>query len=127
MILGRTIAADLGSTGDRIMRRIRRGARRFVSQRRCKALLGLAAIGAFLLALPAAALACVNSCPGGTVGVNGGGFPFCQGGSNNGQLVCSGGSISFDRPFSYLDPWGWMGNSGGPVSYTHLDVYKRQI
>jgi hypothetical protein len=95
------------------MRRIRHGARRFVSQRRCKALLGLAAIGAFLLALPAAALACVNSCPGGTVGVNGGGFPFCQGGSNNGQLVCSGGSISFDRPFSYLDPWGWMGNSGG--------------
>jgi hypothetical protein len=60
--------------------------------RRYRILLGLAVIAAFLLALPAGAFACVNSCPGGSVAVNSSGFPFCQGGSKNGQLVCTSGS-----------------------------------
>jgi hypothetical protein len=52
--------------------------------------LGLAAVSMFTLAVPGTALACVNSCTGGTEGVNSSGFPFCSGGANNGQLVCSG-------------------------------------
>ncbi|HUN99482.1 MAG TPA: hypothetical protein VMU69_25020, partial [Bradyrhizobium sp.] len=69
-------------------------------------LFGFAAVGAFLLALPAAAMACVNSCPGGTVGVNLGGFPFCQGGANNGQLVCTLGPMASTLPYeSYHYPF----------------------
>jgi hypothetical protein len=63
-----------------------------IGAHRSRLLLALAAISTFILALPNTASACVNSCPGGTVGVNGGGFPFCQGGANNGQLVCTSGS-----------------------------------
>lgn len=58
--------------------------------RRYYILLGLAAISAFTLALPAAALACIapNLCTGTTIVVNG--FPVCNGGPNNGQQICSG-------------------------------------
>jgi hypothetical protein len=79
------------------------------------ALFGLAAISTFTLALPGTAFACVNSCSGGSIAVNSSGFPFCSGGSDNGQLVCTSGDsggggggsgmptkMSFRRGF---DPW----------------------
>jgi hypothetical protein len=79
--------------------------------RRCllfyKLFLGLATMGASVLLLPGAAMACVSSCPGGSIIVIGG-FPFCSGGSNAGQAVCSGYSPTGYSPFSFLDPWGWM-------------------
>jgi hypothetical protein len=54
-------------------------------------LLGLAAISTITLALPGRALACINSCSGGTVAVDANGFPFCSGGASNGQSVCTSG------------------------------------
>lgn len=66
-------------------------------KRRFKALLGLAAIGGFLLALPAAALACVSAgaCTAGG-GVVSPGVPSstCAGGSQSGQSICTGGPIA---------------------------------
>jgi len=54
-------------------------------------LLGLAAISTITLALPGRALACINSCSGGTIAVDANGFPFCSGGASNGQSVCTSG------------------------------------
>jgi len=78
-------------------RRVTRGKSRRLNRYAILAL-GLTAIATFLFALPGAALACVISCPGGTIGVNGMGQPYCIGGVNSGQLVCSGGG--FGNPFT---------------------------
>jgi hypothetical protein len=73
--------------------------------RRYKLVLGLAAIGAFLLALPAAAFACVTTAGcqavGGFVLVTGGGVCINIGGPLNGQPIC--GPASIGQP-----PKGWI-------------------
>jgi hypothetical protein len=78
------------------------------SQRRSvhyNVLFGLSAVGAFLLALPAAALACVSqqTCTsnGGTVIVFGGAL-YCSGGSSGGSNICAG--FSSGVPFRVNDP-----------------------
>ena len=53
-------------------------------------LVGLAAVAALMLALPGAALACVNTCSPGGVPVQFNDGVFCSGGANDGQMVCTG-------------------------------------
>jgi hypothetical protein len=65
----------------------RRGTR---SRRHYPVLLGVAAVTAFLLALPSAAFACVNTCSPGGVPVQFNDGVFCSGGANDGQMVCTG-------------------------------------
>ena len=97
-------------------------------------LFGFAAVGAFLLALPAAAMACVSqqacTSSGGTVIVFGGTL-FCSGGALAGQNICPGGSLGgvptfseFDpipdtgideTPMSFLNPYGWLANPNQTV------------
>jgi hypothetical protein len=63
-------------------------------RRRYKILFGLAAVGGFLLALPAAAMACVSSSActgGGGIVITFGGHLVCSGGSQAGQSICGGG------------------------------------
>jgi hypothetical protein len=94
-------ASMLQSAGSQMLKVATRSLERLwsgASRNRLTILLGVAAVCASVLALPGAALACVNSCPGGTIGVNGQGFPFCQGGANNGQLVCTSGGGSTIGP-----------------------------
>jgi hypothetical protein len=112
----------LQSAGSHILKMAARSLRRQwfgASRKRLAILLGVAAVCASVLALPGAALACVNSCPGGTIGVNGGGFPFCQGGANNGQLVCTSGGGSTIGPTAKPIPlppfpFGQIGGSVDP-------------
>ena len=65
--------------------------------RRYKNFFGLAAIAAFLFALPAAALACVSASTctsGGGIVVVFGGAQVCSGGASAGATICAGGSGS---------------------------------
>jgi hypothetical protein len=91
---------------------------------RRQVLLGLAAIAIFALALPGAALACVNFCPGGTIAVNGGGFPFCSGGANNGQLVCSGDESGGPTKMSFRRSFDPFNLPGAPSSPTFQDPFN---
>ena len=41
--------------------------------------------------------------------------------------VCAGGLPDAEAAAAQLNPLGGLRETGGPVSYTHLDVYKRQL
>ena len=46
----------------------------------------------------------------------------------HGDLACYEAMVLMAQPFSYRYPLvDGQGNWGSPVSYTHLDVYKRQV
>ena len=85
---GCTASASVAGWANWGRRMTKQGGRRNGGWRRYKVLFGLAAIGAFLLALPAAAMACVsaNQCTsgGGFVSIN-----VCVGGSQNNEPICN--------------------------------------